>query len=419
MKIAIAGAGLAGLSLGYNLENKRIKFDIFEKDSRVGGLLKTEERDGFLFDRGGSHIIFSKNDEILRELVNIAGPVVMHRRRTVIRYRDSWIKYPFENGIFALPPEERYEILLDFVNNLSREKKRPETLREFFLQLFGEKIVDKYIGPYNEKIWKRSLNELAMAWSEDRIPQPPVEDVLRAAVGIETEGYLHQLRFFYPLHGGIETLARNIYGLIKERVNLSTDIRKIKYHEEGIDVNGSFYRLLVSSIPLPELAKIDGVNTGDLAKKLDYNSVTVVGLGVRGKLPDFHWAYIPDKDIIFHRLAFLNNYSPNMAPPNKATIIAEISHRPEEEPKDAIDETILGLERIGIHVEVETAEKWVNKYAYVITNKEYFKYVPKLRRKLKEMHIFTLGRHGNWEYLNMDAVWERAKNMAHTLERLE
>ena len=40
----------------------------------------------------------------------------------------------------------------------------------------------------------------------DRIPQPPVEDIIKSAKGIKTEGYKHQLYFDYPKRGGIQSL---------------------------------------------------------------------------------------------------------------------------------------------------------------------------------------------------------------------
>ena len=40
-----------------------------------------------------------------------------------------------------------------------------------------------------------------------RIPKPPMEDVLKSAIGIPTEGYLHQLHFYYPIEGGFEAMV--------------------------------------------------------------------------------------------------------------------------------------------------------------------------------------------------------------------
>jgi len=418
MKICIGGGGLAGLSLAYHLRNSQIEYVVLEKGERVGGLLQSENIGGYTFDIGGSHIMFSKDKEILNEMVNLVGNVIMHRRRTFIFYKGRFIKYPFENGIFMLSPEERYEILVDFVRNLMKDKKKPENLLELFLYLFGEKITEKYLAPYNEKIWKRKLTDMVLGWTEDRIPTPPVEDVLKAAVGIETEGYLHQLQFFYPLEGGIEALAKGIADKIGDRVKPGNPVRDIKLEEKNIAVNGELYDYMVSTLPLPELGRIIGGDISKLSSSLDYNSVTVVGLGVRGRLPDYHWLYVPQSDIIFHRVAFLSNYSPNMAPPERGTIIAEISHRPGEAVKDPVNEVVDGLEKMGISVEVEVDGVWVNNYAYVVTDRNYFSTLPILRRRLEDMRILTLGRHGNWEYINMDAVWQRAKNMADRVGRL-
>jgi len=416
MRICIGGGGLAGLALGYHLRDSGIEYDILEKDERPGGLLRSEKVGGYTFDAGGSHIMFSRDESTLRVLVSLAGNVVMHRRRTMIYYHGQFIKYPFENGIYMLSPQERFEILSDFVKNLGREKKKPENLRDFFEQMFGEKIVEKYLGPYNEKIWKRELEYLAMAWDSDRLPQPPVEDVLRAAVGIETEGYLHQLRFFYPLTGGIETLTKTLAGQVN--VKTSAPVRDIEPVEDGVKINGERYDYFVSTLPLPTLGKIIGGEMKQLTSRLDYNSVTVVGLGVKGELPDYHWVYVPQSDIAFHRIAFLSNYSPNMAPPGRGTIIAEISHRPGEKVENAVERTVEGLAKMGIDVEVEVSRVWDNHFAYVVTNREYFTLMPQIREKLSDMRILTLGRHGNWEYLNMDAVWNRARDMAERLKGL-
>ena len=52
-RVAILGAGLAGLNCAKNLEKSLdISIDLFEKDSSIGGRIKTDEVDGFLLDHG-------------------------------------------------------------------------------------------------------------------------------------------------------------------------------------------------------------------------------------------------------------------------------------------------------------------------------------------------------------------------------
>ncbi len=398
--IGIIGGGLAGLSLGYHVKNSIV----IEAKDRVGGLLRSEYVEGYTFDTGGSHIIFSKDEKALRELVNIVGRVVEHRRRTFIHYKGRFIKYPFENGIYMLSKEERFEILYDFFMNYVREKEKPKNLLEWFYYVFGKAITEKYLKPYNEKLWKTDLRKITLEWVGNRVPNPPIEDILKSCVGIPTEGYKHQLRFYYPLEGGIETLARNL----AKCCNVVTNerIRKIEREDGKFILRGKKEYVcdrVVSTAPIDVTAKMLGMNV-----KLSYNPLTVVGIGGKGDLPDFHWVYVPDDDVIFHRVAFLHNYSPNMAPENRINVIAEVSGRAE------IDEVLEGLYKIGFNVEPEICLKWEWDYAYIVYDESYGQ-VEEVRKFLIENGVIPFGRFGNWEYLNMDAVWVKAKELAREL----
>ena len=414
MKIGIIGAGLSGLSLAFML--KGFDVEVFESNKKIGGLLRSEKISGFTFDIGGSHVLFSKNSKILQEIVNVIGKVVEHRRRTFIYYKNDFIKYPFENGIYMLSPNERYEILMDFVQNLLKrergELKKPSNLLEWFYYVFGRAITEKYLKPYNEKLWKRDLREISLEWIE-RVPNPPVEDILKSCVGIPTEGYTHQLRFYYPLSGGIETLIRNLADLADCTIRTDEKVKKISIEDGKVVLNNDFVcDLVVSTAPIDLTVKLfkDWKVMKDYLN-LDYNSLTVVGLGVRGKIPDFHWVYVPDKDIIFHRIAFLSNYSPNMCPENRGCIIAEISRKPNERIKNVLDEVIDGLRKIGFDFDLDVYGVWEWEYAYIVYNKNY-KSVENLRKFLTKRRVIPFGRFGNWEYLNMDAIWKKSKELA-------
>jgi len=53
MNIAIMGAGLSGLNCAKNLESlPNVNIDLFEKESSIGGRIKTDEVDGCLLDHG-------------------------------------------------------------------------------------------------------------------------------------------------------------------------------------------------------------------------------------------------------------------------------------------------------------------------------------------------------------------------------
>ncbi|MEM0136500.1 MAG: NAD(P)-binding protein, partial [Thermoplasmatales archaeon] len=68
---AILGAGWAGLLITHNLIDQGINdITLLDKESvsNGGGLLKSETIDGFTFDCGGPHLLFSRNSEILSKI---------------------------------------------------------------------------------------------------------------------------------------------------------------------------------------------------------------------------------------------------------------------------------------------------------------------------------------------------------------
>ena len=109
---------------------------------------------------------------------------------------------------------------------------------EFFLATFGEGITNLYLRPYNEKIWKfdPAFMDTQMV---DRIPKPPREDIIRSAEGVATEGYVHQLHFYYPKHGGVQSLLNAFLKLLGNKVAIETDlaVRQVVKRTDGWEVH--------------------------------------------------------------------------------------------------------------------------------------------------------------------------------------
>ena len=423
MKIGILGGGLAGLSLGYFFNPRGYDFTILEKNSETSGLLKSVQIDGFTFDVGGSHIIFSKDREILNFMVSLLKDnVVRNRRNTKILYKGRYVKYPFENGLADLPKQDNFECLYHFIQNLiAKERgllKPPGNMKEWFYYTFGKGIAEKYLVPYNEKIWKFPLEKMSTVWVE-RIPQPPVEDIIKSSLGISTEGYTHQLYFYYPKFGGIQSLAKAFEEPIKDKIITDFEVKTIK-KEDGkwIVSNGKKeleFDKLISTIPLQDFIKALGDvprEVVEAVENLKFNSLITVGIGVdKPKLNDFSWLYIPDRDILTHRVSFPSNYSPYVAPQGKSSVLAEITYREGDEigkmnDKGIIERTVKDLDRLGIISEDDVLLTTVYrfKYAYVIYDQDYKENLKTIFDYLRGVGTDSIGRFGSWEYANMDAV---------------
>jgi len=425
MKIAILGAGLAGLSIAKQLEGYKIT--IFEKENKIGGLCRSYRKGGFVFDIGGSHILFSRDEEIVEYIKKLFGDtLLLKKRKTKILYGDKLVKYPFENGIGQLEKKERIECIKGYIEALiKREKgeKLPENFRDWVFWKFGQGFSKKYMIPYNEKIWKFPLEKMSSSWVEGRIPDPDIEDLLKAALEMESEGYTHQLNFYYPKEGGIEQIITNTVKNIKCDIKKNQNIEKIrKTGSKWIITSNNkeyIFDILISTIPIDKFVQLlDNVPESILnaAENLVYNSLINLFIGVKGefedKYQDLSWMYIPEwKKGYFHRVSFPSNFSKENAPKGchginieiTTTIDSAIWKKTNEE---IINDVISDLEEIGMikreQVLVTHLTRW--EYAYVIFDLNYDINIKKIQTFLAKEGIYSCGRFAQFKYLNMDHV---------------
>ena len=427
MAIGILGGGLAGISIAAHLEQD---CEILEKESRGGGHCQTVQEQGFTYDAGGPHIIFSRNQQMVDYMVSLLGSNVhQSRRNNKIFYKGRYVKYPFENGLYDLDPQDRFECLYHYIKN---DYPAPQTnFKEWIYHHFGKGLAEKYLIPYNEKIWNVSAEQLGLEWVEGRVPKPPVEDVIKAAVGVETEGYTHQLYYKYPTRGGIEALPRALEKRLHSKVVPDFTVGRIwKDRGQWCVTNGRTtrrYDKLVSTIPIQELAlAVSGTPPEILAAvgALRYNSLMTVTIGFDCPGPDYTAIYVPDPEIRFHRLSFPASFSPHNAPAGKSVIQAEITTNPGDGTHEMSDEEILAdvisdMENmeLGRPSEVCYSRVLRTKYGYVVQDDEHRPHLRQAKAYFEQIGIPLCGRVAEFEYINMDVCIERAMKVAERLNR--
>lgn len=423
MFIGILGGGLSGISLQHFLRHKS---EVLEKEDRPGGLCRTFCKDSFYYDIGG-HILFSKNQLIMNVIRKaLKGSIICRRRNNKVFFKDRFVKYPFENGLSALDKQDAYECLLGYLKALGR---KPKNFREWIYENFGEGIAEKYLLPYNKKIWKYPLDQMGIEWVE-RVPRPPLEDVVKSALGIETEGYLHQLYFNYPAKGGIESL---INALIKEAkiVTCGFEVKSIKRKKGGWSVSDGKrqreYDKIVLTIPIKEAVScIERVPAKVLkaAASLRHNSVRIVLLGVNNdSLLDKSAVYIPEPGCVCHRVCYMGYFSRNNIPKGRSSLIAEISTYKGQElsrisDSSLIQKVINDLSRLRLirKEDIITTDIQNIEYGYVVYDKDYKKNMRIIRDYFHRIGIILLGRFAQFEYINMDEVISRSMYLAKRLK---
>lgn len=92
MRIAVLGCGWSGILVSIRMKTLYPITDVIcvDKDFR-GGLLNSEVVNGYLFDTGGSHVVFSKKREII-EGITMGGEWIARKERrmyclTILSFR--------------------------------------------------------------------------------------------------------------------------------------------------------------------------------------------------------------------------------------------------------------------------------------------------------------------------------------------
>ena len=422
-RYGILGGGIAGLSLSYFLGPDS---EVLEKDGTCGGLCRSYHTQGFTYDLGG-HILFSKDQEILDfELSMLGDKAGQFYRRNSVWFKKRFVKYPFENGLSVLDKQDNFECLFHFIQN---QPGPQNNFRDWIYNTFGKGLAEKYLIPYNTKIWNTAPELMQTQWVE-RIPKPPLEDIVKSALGIETEGYVHQLHFYYPKSGGFEELPKAFEAHVKDRIVTNFPVSEIRRTAGGWHVaNGKGereYEKLINTMPIFDFIKaLKGVppEVQKAVADLKYNSLIVVMVGVaKPQLTDNFAVYVPQEDLPFHRLCFYGYFGNAYVPEGSSSAVAEITANEGDDVWSMTDKQIAsvvvdGLDKEGFlnKKDVYLTEVQRTKYAYVIYDLDYEKNTSIIYNWCRQQGIEQCGRFAEFRYYNSDAVIRSAKTVSSRL----
>ena len=425
--ITILGGGWAGLLCGYELAKKfpHAIITILERSDKrhLGGLLKSENIEGFTFDTGGPHILFSKNRDILNKIIAFLGENVKKiERNAFVYYNDKYVPYPFENGIYVLEPSLRAKIGEDIIQamltNAANPTWIPSTFRDWIYGFFGNTMGSEYLEPYNRKIWKTDPSNMEASWvfSPGRLPFPELKEILSSVAGLKSVGYQEQQYFYYPKVGGIKALYDS---LLTKVIELGVEFVS-SYKVTSVVKTGDYWTVngdivskdIINTLPLTVLPNILEIpeKVSGLIGNLIYTKDIVVGVAINRPNPDAQVLYVPSTDINFHRLTWMSNLAE--APfPNTSNLIAEttISGQTIPDLNEITKKTLDGLIKMKIIVTEEDViftKTWINDYGYPVYDLDHERIRGGIFSYLDSIGIKSVGRWGSWHYWNTDMVYK-------------
>ena len=176
VEVAIVGGGISGLSAAYGLHRQGVSFALFERDTRLGGVIQTDKIDGFTIDGGPDSLLVQKPAalDLCRELGLGDRLVPTLEPRTVYVVRDGRLHPMLEASVLGIPTRVWPLVtssLLSFGGKLrmlgdllqpSGPADRDESVAAFFSRRFGPETVDYIAEPLLAGIHAGDVDRLSM-----------------------------------------------------------------------------------------------------------------------------------------------------------------------------------------------------------------------------------------------------------------
>ena len=410
VRTLIVGAGISGLATAAALgAGGDEDYLILEADDQIGGYCKTIRQDGFVWDYSG-HFFHFKHPEIeawLRERMP-GQKIRVVDKKSFIAYGDRQIDFPFQKNIHQLPHREFIDCLHDLYFARSKDgdggagrgaAPAETSFKEMLYARFGRSIAEKFLIPYNEKLYACDLGTLDRDAMGRFFPHADLADIIRNMKVADNRSY--NSTFTYPEGGAFEyvralaSAVRPDASALREpliELDIARKIARTPKREIRFD-------RLVSSVPFNRFVALCGVGSDDEPSTWAWNKVLVYNFGFDGKgQRDVHWAYYPARETAFYRVGWYDN----IFDADRLSIYVEVGF-PKDAPIDAraTRERVLDdLKREG----VVSTQKLVAEHsvvldpAYVHVTARSVAEHKRIAALLKERNVWSLGRYGRWTY---------------------
>src|SRR5215217_3889008 len=425
--VAVLGGGPAGLTAGYLLAKEGRPVIVFEAEDQVGGIAKTEVRDGYRFDLGG-HRFFTKSKEVDDLWHEVMKEEFLKRpRQSRIFWNGKFLAYPLEgmDVVKKLGPVELVRSLLSYLWASMKPKGKEENVEQWVSNRFGKRLYQHFFKTYTEKVWGVPTTELRAEWAAQRIKGLSFTSAAKAAFFGNRGNKIKSLisEFHYPRFGPgqmWETMADEIIAEGGE-VRLGAAVEKLEVRDGRIvalEAGGERIEPseVISSLPLRATVGLSGAAaTGAVqaaAQGLRYRDFLTVALVIDGEdlFPD-NWIYIHEPDVRVGRIQNYRSWSPWMVPDQSKACVGleyfcfqgdDLWEMPDEKLVELAKDELAELNLVA-REKVERGFVTRVPLAYPMYDADYADRVALIRRWLETLgNLQQVGRNGLHRYNNSD-----------------
>jgi len=400
----IVGAGISGLSYAAATNNDYL---IIEKEGEIGGYCKTIYSGDYVWDYSG-HFFHFQREEIKDYVMSRLSDEEMLKvhKFTQIYYKGRHVDFPFQMNIHQLEKEEFIDCLYDLFT--IEDNAEITSFKKMLYAKFGKSIAEKFLIPYNEKLYATDLNKLDTDAMGRFFPYANKEQIIKNFRNSQNQSY--NAFFLYPKKGVIKVVESVASHVDKSKISLNEWLVSVDMSTKTAVTNKRTIHFdnLISTIPFPKLMDKCGV-TYDHAI-YSWNKVLVFNLGFDKKGPEVknNWIYFPDRDLVFYRVGFYDN----IIGQDKMSLYVEIgfNHNVQNIDTETLKIRVLeDLKKVGIVTDqklVASCSVMMDPaYVHITKESESDKVVKK--EELAKHNIHSIGRYGSWTYCSLeDNIYE-------------
>ena len=426
--VVVLGGGPAGLTAGYLLAKQGKPVIVLESTDQVGGIARTEVRDGYRFDLGG-HRFFTKVKEVDDLWHEIMKEEFLRRpRQSRIYWNNKFLEYPLQgmDVIKKLGPVDLTKALVSYLYAAVKPKSREDTFEQWVTNRFGYWLFNQFFKSYTEKVWGVSTSEIRSEWAAQRIKGLSFFAAARSAFFGNRGNKIKSLisEFNYPRYGPGQ-MWEQMTADIREHggeVRLNAPVTRLRMDADGrvteVVAGGETLTpsYVISSLPLRSTVGISEPDAPgevrDAARGLRYRDFLTVALVIENEnlFPD-NWIYIHDPNVTVGRIQNFRSWSPWMVPNDRdASIGMEYFCFESDELWSAADGELVArgraeLEQLGLVDANRLVRGHVVRVpkAYPIYDADFEERVRVIRAWLDEIPgLQQVGRNGLHRYNNSD-----------------
>jgi protoporphyrinogen oxidase len=402
----IIGGGITGLSAASFL-GKDHDYLILEGGDELGGYCKTTTRNGFVWDYSGHFFHF--RDKAIKDYMmsRMDCKVVEVKKITDIDFNGHIIDFPFQYNVHQLPKKDFIECLKDMYYLKAVDTSN---FKSFVNSTSGKAIAEKFLIPYNEKLYACDLNKLDAGAMGRFFPKPIIFDELMEKITSANDYESYNGTFIYPTEGSYEFIRSLLTRVDETQIWLNTKANDIDPDKKIVFTNKGpiQYNTLISSMPFDKLYPMLYSTPN---KNLSSNKVAIFNLGFdKNTKIKTHWRYFPGKEI-FYRIGFYNN----ILGTDKMSLYVEIGATANQRLKEdlLLNEVMKDLKTAGIIKNHKLVDHQfiVMDPAYVHINKESELSYKKFCKNFNKQGIHSIGRYGSWTYCSIEDNIVQAKKL--------